>query len=78
MRVPGSISRATALNRPSPIASQRTDPAKLALWLATPEPGKIKDLVTMRIRAVDALVLEPIAGVGAGQGAQRQHPRHEA
>ena len=28
MRVPGSISRATALNSPSPTASQRTDPAK--------------------------------------------------
>ena len=28
VRVAGSISRATALNRPSPTASQRTDPAK--------------------------------------------------
>ena len=28
-------------------------------------------------RAVDALVLMPVAGVGAGQGAQRHHPRHE-
>ena len=28
MRLPGSISRATALNSPSPTASQRTDPAK--------------------------------------------------
>ena len=28
VRVPGSISRATALNRPSPTASQRTDPVK--------------------------------------------------
>ena len=28
MRSPGSISRATAVNRPSPTASQRTDPAK--------------------------------------------------
>ena len=28
MRVPGSISKATALNNPSPTASQRTDPAK--------------------------------------------------
>ena len=28
IRLPGSISRATALNSPSPTASQRTDPAK--------------------------------------------------
>ena len=30
------------------------------------------------VRAVDALVLKPVAGVGAGKGAQRQQPRHEA
>ena len=30
------------------------------------------------VRAVDALVLEAVAGVGAGQGAQRHRPRHEA
>ena len=29
-------------------------------------------------RAVDALVLVSVAGVGAGQAAQRQQPRHEA
>ena len=31
-----------------------------------------------RVGAVGALVLEAVAGVGAGQGAQHQHPRHEA
>ena len=31
-----------------------------------------------RVRTVDALVLGPVAGVGAGQAAQRHHPRHEA
>ena len=31
-----------------------------------------------RVRAVDALVLKPVAGVGARQRAQRHHPRHEA
>ena len=29
MRVPGSISRATAVNSPSPTASQRTDPREV-------------------------------------------------
>ena len=31
-----------------------------------------------RIGAVDALVLFPVAGVGAGQAAQHHQPRHEA
>ena len=30
-----------------------------------------------RVRAVDALVLFAVAGIGAGQGAQRHHSRHE-
>ena len=30
------------------------------------------------VRPVDTLVLKPVAGVTAGQGAQHQHPRHEA
>ena len=30
-----------------------------------------------RIRAVGALIPNPVAGVGAGQAAQRHHPRHE-
>ena len=30
-----------------------------------------------RVGAVDALVLFAVAGVGAGQAAQRHHPRHE-
>ena len=30
------------------------------------------------VRPVDTLVLKPITGVGAWQGAQHQHPRHEA
>ena len=30
------------------------------------------------VGAVDALVLFPVAGVGAGQGAKRHQPRHKA
>ena len=45
VRVPGSISRATALNRPSPIASQRTDPTKSDVSVpgnaCIDEPGRL-------------------------------------
>ena len=45
MRVPGSISRATALNRPVSAASQRIDPVKsdvsAALNRPVDEPGRL-------------------------------------
>ena len=45
MRVPGSISRATAVNSPSPTASQRTDPTKSDVSVAgerlVDEPGRL-------------------------------------
>ena len=45
MRLPGSISRATALNSPSPTASQRTDPAKSDVSVRgerlVDEPGRL-------------------------------------
>ena len=47
------------------------------------KPGVGQFLVRPRdhhefVGAVDAPVLNPVAGVGAGQGAERHHPCHEA
>ena len=39
---------------------------------------RLPALTTEFVRAVDALVLDPVAGVGAGQATQRHQPRHEA
>ena len=51
------------------------DPRKVSGWrMPQLDRGKI-----MRgERAVDALVLEPVSGVAAGQGAERHRSRHEA
>ena len=45
-----------------------------------PKGSFVLPLVNMirRIRTIDALVLKPIAGVGARQAAQRHQPRHES
>ena len=53
--------------------------------LGQQEPGKIPEgeftaaacRHIERVGAVDALVPNPVAGVGAGQAAKRHHPSHE-
>ena len=46
--------------------------------IAEGQPGFTHGGHDQGVGAVDPLVLQPAAGVGAGQGAERHQPRHEA
>ena len=61
-------------------------PHRLGAKPSDQEAGKVAEgelVVSSRhydqlVRAIGAFVLMPVSGIGAGQGAERQQPRHEA